>query len=111
MLNPLSEPAPKAMQNKTRLEMTKVIDVDELSDRLARHEGEEFKQIRGKPFRYRLSGSGLVPDTTDWVIPRTHFAKGLERVPLANTTPLQDLFGPSYLYALLMDRRIRGSDW
>src|SRR5262245_23653549 len=94
-----------------RPQVMNVIGIDELWVRLARHESDEFRQIRGRRFRYRLTDSGLVPDTTDWVIPRTHLAQGLERVPLRNTTPVQDLFGPSYIYAILMDPRIRRDDW
>ena len=111
MLNPLGEPAPTANRTGQRPEVALAIDIDELWSRLGRHEGEEFKQIRGKPFRYSLTDAGLAPDTTDWVIPRTHLATALERVPLKNTVPVQDLFGPSYVYAVLMDRRIRRHDW
>ena len=32
-------------------------------------------------------------------------------VPLANTVPVQHLRAPSYIYAILMDPRIRQSDW
>jgi hypothetical protein len=31
--------------------------------------------------------------------------------PLPNTVPVQNLQGPSYLYAILMDSRIRDGDW
>jgi hypothetical protein len=34
-----------------------------------------------------------------------------ELVPLTTTAPLQRLQGPSYLYAILMDDRIRHGDW
>lgn len=35
----------------------------------------------------------------------------LTLVTLANTVPVQHLRDPSYLYAILMDERIRGQDW
>jgi hypothetical protein len=53
----------------------------------------------------------LVPDRTDWAIPRKHLAEVLDLVPLANTVAVQHLYGPSYIYAVLMDSRIRGRDW
>jgi hypothetical protein len=35
----------------------------------------------------------------------------LRYVPLPNTVPVQHLRGPSYIYAILMDSRIRRTDW
>lgn len=85
--------------------------IDELWALLERHEGEKFHQIRGKAFTYSLEPGGLRPSTTDWLIPRAHVAEALEQVPLGNTVPLQHLYGPSYLYAVLMDDRIREGRW
>jgi hypothetical protein len=87
------------------------IGIDELWRRLQIHEGETFRQIRGKEFTYSLGRDGLVPSTTDWVIPKSHFEQALALVPLRNTVPVQHLFGPSYIYAVLMDERIRGAEW
>lgn len=78
---------------------------------LERPEGEEFHQIRGKAFTYSLTEKGLRPSTTDWVIPKAHFAEALDLVPLQNTAPVQHLYGPSYVYAVLMDPRVRGRYW
>jgi hypothetical protein len=75
------------------------------------HEGELFRQIRGLEFTYDLSQSGLRPSTTDWLIPRAHFEKALDLVPLRSTVPVQHLYGPSYVYVLLMDPQIRRGDW
>lgn len=84
---------------------------NELWSTLERLEGEEFHQIRGKAFTYSLSGDGLRPSTTDWVIPKHHFAEALDLVPLKNTVPVQHLYGPSYIYAVLMDPRVRDGNW
>lgn len=87
------------------------ISIDELWNRLRHHEGETFHQIRGGEFTYGLSNSALFPDRTEWQIPRSHWSQALELVPLENTVPVQHLFGPSYIYAILMDRRIRQGNW
>jgi hypothetical protein len=42
-------------------------------------------------------------------LPYDCIAPGL--VPLENTVPVQHLRGPSYIYAILMDPRIRQDDW
>lgn len=79
--------------------------------RIEDHAGEAFEQIRGGRFTYRVESSYLVPDRTAYNLPRTAFEEALTLVPLANTVPVQHLRGPSYLYAILMDGRIRGEDW
>lgn len=42
---------------------------------------------------------------------RAAFNEALKEVSLNNTVPLQNLQVPSYLYAILMDKRIRQNDW
>ena len=72
--------------------------------------GEEFYQIRGKVFRYEVQGTAVMPEGVNQNIPRSQFEEALELVPLKTTVPVQHLRGPSYIYAILMDLRIRGSD-
>ena len=66
---------------------------------------------RGAPFTYAVTGGSLRPSRTNRVLPRSHFEKALERVPLKDTTVVQDLQGPSFIYAILMDERIRTGEW
>lgn len=71
------------------------------------HEGEVFTQIRGKEFTYIIVGNSIVPSTTNRNIHMNQFEKAYELMPLKNTSAIQDLQGPSYLYAILTDSRIR----
>lgn len=79
--------------------------------RVKAHEGEPFRQIRSQEFTYRIKGEALVPSTTNQNLPRAQFEKAYALMPLSSTTPLQHLRGPSYLYAVLMDARVRQADW
>ena len=79
--------------------------------RIERHAGEAFRQKSGGEFRYEIHGNGLVPDRTNRRISRGDFEKALQLVPFESTTVLQHLQGPSYIYAVLMDARIRLDDW
>ena len=88
-----------------------MIGFDRIWARIHRHAGEEFRQIRGGQFTYVAHDGYVVPSRTNQNLPRTEFEKAYRLVPLEGTTPVQHLRGPSYLYAILMDRRIRGSDW
>lgn len=80
-------------------------------NRIASHEREVFRQIRGGEFRYLMDGNGIIPDRTNHRFPKTEIQEAFRRMPMKNTVPLQDLRGPSYLYAILMDDRIRQGGW
>lgn len=85
--------------------------INEIWQRIEDHQGEVFYQKTGGEFRYHLVGNCLHPDRTNRAISKSQFEKAYKLVPLENTVPLQKLQGPSYLFAILMDRRIRGTDW
>ncbi|MDP8969754.1 MAG: hypothetical protein M3N52_04530 [Actinomycetota bacterium] len=79
--------------------------------RIETHAGETFRQTRGGEFTYGARSGAVWPNRTTRAIPRSHFEQAFALVPLPSTTPLQRLQGSSYLYAILMDSRIRGDDW
>jgi hypothetical protein len=90
--------------------------LDEVWRRVVEHEREVFHTKTGLPFTYEVeSGSGL------WFVRegkrinkrlwRGELEKAIGRCPLGKVTDVSDCFDPSYVYALLMDRRIRGNDW
>lgn len=80
---------------------------DVIWSNILKYEGEIFKQIRGKEFTYTISGKAIIPSTTNRIITMAQFKSAFEFVPLKNTKEIQHLQGPSYLYAILMDSRIR----
>lgn len=83
---------------------------DEIWRRIESLEGETFRQIRGGEFTYEIIGTTLKPDRTNQGLPRSQFEKAFEFMPWEGTKDIQHLRGPSYLYAILMDRRVRKSD-
>ncbi len=85
--------------------------ISEVWARIEAHAGEVFHQKRGNPFTYTVSGGCIRPDRTNRLLPRTDFAAALELVPTDSTVSFQHLQGPSYVWAILHDRRIRRSDW
>lgn len=86
-------------------------NINAIWNRIERHAGEEFRLIGGKVFSYEVPGNYLRPIGRVRHLSKTNFGKALERVPLHNTGSVSDLQGPSYVYAILMDPRIRQSDW
>ncbi len=78
--------------------------IDEVWKRLREHEGEVFRQVRGKEFTYTLGRDHVEPSTTDWRFPRKQVEEAVGLMPVDSTKPLQ------HLYAILMDPRIRRND-
>ncbi|WP_088006836.1 hypothetical protein [Indiicoccus explosivorum] len=85
--------------------------IDEVWNRIIKYDGQEFTQIRGQKFTYKVAGNSLVLSTTNHAISRRTLEKAFQFVPLENTVPIQNLFAPSYLFALLNDERIRQGEW
>ena len=83
--------------------------------RIEGHQGEEFKTATKLPFTYAVEGAGI------WFfrngrrinrkLSRSQVNKAIARCPLTSTTEIKDLMDYAYLYALLMDTRIRGQAW
>lgn len=79
--------------------------------RIIAAEGQVFTQIRGRIFIYEIISGSIVPSTTNRRLPMTDFKKAFSLVPLKNTAQIKNLQGPSYIYAIMMDSRIRADDW
>lgn len=81
-------------------------DIEVIWDRIISHQQEIFRQIRGGEFTYVVKGKAVFPDRTNVQISKSHFKQALEHYPLTSTAKIQNLRGPSYIYTILMDRRI-----
>jgi hypothetical protein len=79
--------------------------------RIEARAGDEFSTIWGLPFTYTVVHGAVRPNRTNWRIPRADFEAALNLVPLKNTAVVQHLQGPSFVYAILMDDRIRAGEW
>jgi len=80
-------------------------------ERIKEHEGQIFKQLEGGEFSYSVNGNSILLSRTNRTVSKNTIAKALDHVPLVNTVPLQHLQAPSYLFAILTDRRIRQTNW
>jgi len=86
------------------------MNFDSLWDRVVAHAGKIFTQIHGGTFTYEVTNNQLVLDRTNQTIPRRQLEEAFLLEPLTNTTSIQHLRAPSYLFAILTDERIRGED-
>jgi hypothetical protein len=83
--------------------------------RIMEHAGEMFQTVTGLPLRYTIDGNGIWFERDGKRInkrlSRSDVDRAVARCPLAKVTDISDCFDPSYLFALLMDDRIRQTDW
>jgi len=83
--------------------------------RIVSHQGEQFQTVRGLPFTFEVEGAGIWffrdGKRVNRKLTRTQFEVALSRCPLARTTEISDLMDYPYVFAALMDRRIRGQEW
>lgn len=79
---------------------------EEVWMQIERHAGETFRQKRGGEFTYQVDAGCVLPDRTNRMLPRSHFEQAFVRMPVEGPGALQDLQGPSYIYAILTDPRI-----
>lgn len=93
-----------------KVELMKPI-FEEVWARIRGYSGETFKQIRGGEFTYESKSGYIVLSRTNHNITKSDFKEACNLVPLNNTVAVQHLRGPSYIYAILMDKRIRKDDW
>ncbi len=88
---------------------------EEVWRRVKNHQGEHFQTARGLPFTFEVEGSGIWffrdRKRVNRKLTRTQFEVALSRCPLTRTTEIKDLMDYPYLFALLMDRRIRDQAW
>ena len=78
-------------------------------------QGEEFHTARGLPFTLEMQGNGIwffrEGKRINRKLTRAQIEMAISRCPLKSTTEIKDLMDSPYLFALLMDRRIRGQAW
>lgn len=83
-------------------------------DRIVAHEGQTFNTITGLPFPYRISGNlvFIIRNNKEIAVGlhKNSFAKAYEvradkPGELANKLP--SIYGPSYIWAILQDSRIK----
>jgi len=86
-------------------------DIEGVWQRIQANEGKEFRQKGGKRFRYAVTVSYLRPSTTNQNLPKRQFEEALSFLPLEGPGEINHLRGPSYIFAILMDGRIRRGDW
>ena len=90
-----------------------MISIEAIWLRIRLHEGATFRTKLGSEFAYEIDGDRLrTTDKSPWWQEKEFFAEALTRVPASRPKDLEPLkVSPSYIWAILHDKRIRGSDY
>lgn len=82
---------------------------------IQKHRGEPFHTVRGLPFTYEVEGNGIWffrdKKRINRKLTRTQTEEAISLCPLNSTTEIKHLMDYPYLFAVLMDKRIRGQAW
>lgn len=104
-----------ASRNPMVVQTVAMAEIDEVWARIERHAGSEFKTRTGLVFTYRVPGCFLRVSRdgreVNRSLSRTNFEKALVSMPTDRPSDLKERQGSAYTWGILMDRRIRGSDW
>lgn len=83
--------------------------------RIKKFQGEQFHTARRLPFTFEVEGNGIwffrKGHRINRKLTRTQLDVAISRCPLNSTTEIKDLMDYAYLFALLMDKRIRAEAW
>jgi hypothetical protein len=79
--------------------------------RIQEYAGEVFATVRGKRFTYHVGPWYVTIDHLGRNIPRGAFSQTLDAWPVDGPGQLPPVTQPSYVYAIVSDPRIRGTDW
>jgi len=105
------------MSNQEYIESGNPHTFDQAWTLIEKHVGDEFYTKTGKEFTYEIDGDGIVPSRTYWRIPRADFDLYFSGGPVAGPggfrkdETLMKIQGPSYLWAIMHDDRIKRKGW
>lgn len=85
---------------------------DEVWNRILKNEGETFYTKKGLEFKYEIDGDIFLPSRTNYQISKNDFMKAYQLVPIDGPGVINDIVrGPSYIWAVLHDKKISIGAW
>jgi len=81
--------------------------MESIWENIKRHEGEVFYTVSGLEFTYQVVGEKLIHTRSKVAIPKSAFEKADVLNPQKPSDLHNDVVGPSYIYAIISDSRIR----
>ncbi|MFX1318136.1 MAG: hypothetical protein ACFE9D_12545 [Promethearchaeota archaeon] len=89
-----------------------MIPFSEVWERIAKNAGKVFYTKKRIKFTYTVNEDTLITNRIDYILTRNEVMAAFRHVPLGGPSELSGLVrGPSYIWAILHDKRIRQKDW
>ena len=70
------------------------------------YQGEEFSTIRNKVFKYEVESEYLVIEEVSRKISKRNIMSAVSYLPIEKPSDIKHIYGGSYIYAILTDKRI-----
>lgn len=84
-------------------------DFEDIWNRIAKHEGEIFRTIKGLELKYKIIDNKIYHNRTKPPILKSDLKRIYEKFPIEKPSDIQGLVrGSAYVYAILSDERISG---
>lgn len=81
--------------------------IDIVWNNIVKNKGETFYTKVGLPFTYTIKGYGIIPSRTNQIIGKSEFCIAIAHLPIDGPGEINHIVrGSSYVYALLIDKRI-----
>lgn len=84
-------------------------------DRIQAHAGQVFETKRGVKFTYRVEAGGFFPEGRNHRVDVSDVEAAYGNVPCDGPSDIskgiREIRGPSYVWGVLHDRRVRQQDW
>jgi hypothetical protein len=85
---------------------------EKIWERIIANADKTFHTITGLPFTYKTKGNTVYPSRTEYQISKSDFEKAYEMVPIKGPGVISNIVrGPTYVWAILHDRRISLDEW
>ncbi len=81
--------------------------MDDIWEKIKLHQGEIFHTVRGLKFTYKVRGETVIHTRSKSTLSRSDFEKAICLAPQKPSDLHNDVTGPSYVYAIITDSRIR----
>jgi len=88
----------------------KKTDFNEILSRMKQYTNTPFYLKGGKEFRYTIHQNKVWIDNNQYIY-LSQFRKGYEQAPVEGPGSFEHIWGPSYVWAVFHDKRIRKNDW
>lgn len=76
-------------------------------EKVKQHQGETFQTVTGLKFTYKVIGEKVIHTRSKATLSRSAFEKAVSLNPQKPSDLHNAVFGPSYVYAIISDPRLR----